>query len=151
MVFALELTHDVNMLLPLLLAVTIAHGFTVLTLRRSILTEKISRRGYHSEPRVRRSIRSRSSSRAKSIRTSVVALPADATAEGVAVALGTKSGARHQQRLFPVIDETRRLVGVVTRGDLRAWLIDSGNGAGRPLGAAIETSRSLPTRTNPCA
>jgi len=46
-VFALELTHDVNMLLPLLLAVTIAHGFTVLTLRRSILTEKISRRGYH--------------------------------------------------------------------------------------------------------
>ena len=46
-VFALELTHDVNMLLPLMLAVTIAHGFTVLTLRRSILTEKISRRGYH--------------------------------------------------------------------------------------------------------
>ena len=46
-VFALELTHDVNMLLPLLLAVTIAHAFTVLTLRRSILTEKISRRGYH--------------------------------------------------------------------------------------------------------
>src|SRR5437762_10519371 len=46
-VFALELTHDVNALLPLLLAVTIAHGFTVLTLRRSILTEKVSRRGYH--------------------------------------------------------------------------------------------------------
>jgi len=45
--FALELTHDVNMMLPLLLAVTVAHAFTVLTLRRSILTEKISRRGYH--------------------------------------------------------------------------------------------------------
>jgi len=39
-VFALELTHDVDVLLPLLLAVTVAHGFTVLTLRRSILTEK---------------------------------------------------------------------------------------------------------------
>ena len=52
-VFALELTHDVNMLLPLLVAVTIAHGFTVLTLRRSILTEKVSRRGFHLEPRVR--------------------------------------------------------------------------------------------------
>ena len=26
---------------------TIAHGFTVLALKRSILTEKISRRGYH--------------------------------------------------------------------------------------------------------
>ena len=46
-VFALELTHDVNMLLPLLIAVTVSHGFTVLTLKRSILTEKISRRGYH--------------------------------------------------------------------------------------------------------
>src|SRR5205807_9090704 len=46
-IFALELTHDVNMLLPLMLAVIIAHGFTVLTLRRSILTEKVSRRGYH--------------------------------------------------------------------------------------------------------
>src|SRR5205823_812355 len=46
-VFAVELTHDVNMMLPLLLAVTMAHGFTVLALRRSILTEKISRRGYH--------------------------------------------------------------------------------------------------------
>ena len=46
-VFALELTHDVNMLLPLLVAVTIAHGFTVLVLRRSILTEKVARRGFH--------------------------------------------------------------------------------------------------------
>ncbi len=46
-VFALELTHDFNMVLPLLVAVTIAHGFTVLMLKRSILTEKIARRGYH--------------------------------------------------------------------------------------------------------
>ena len=46
-IFALELTHDVNMLLPLLLAGIMAHGFTVLTLRRSILTEKVSRRGFH--------------------------------------------------------------------------------------------------------
>jgi CBS-domain-containing membrane protein len=35
------------MMLPLLLAVVIAHAFTVLTLRRSILTEKVARRGYH--------------------------------------------------------------------------------------------------------
>jgi H+/Cl- antiporter ClcA len=46
-IFALELTHDVNMMLPLLLAVTVAHAFTVLTLKRSILTEKVSRRGFH--------------------------------------------------------------------------------------------------------
>ena len=29
-IFALELTHDVNMLLPLLVASVIAHAFTVL-------------------------------------------------------------------------------------------------------------------------
>ena len=47
MVFAVELTGDVNMLLPLLVAVTAAHAFTSLTLPRSIVTEKLSRRGYH--------------------------------------------------------------------------------------------------------
>jgi H+/Cl- antiporter ClcA len=46
-VFALELTHDFNMLVPLLVAVTIAYALTVLGVRRSILTEKIARRGYH--------------------------------------------------------------------------------------------------------
>ena len=46
-VFAFELTHDVPAMLPLLIAVTVAHGFTVLLLRRSILTEKIARRGFH--------------------------------------------------------------------------------------------------------
>ncbi len=49
-VFMIELTHDVNMILPLLIAVLVAHGFTVLTLRRSILTEKVSRRGFHLDP-----------------------------------------------------------------------------------------------------
>jgi chloride channel protein, CIC family len=46
-VFAFELTHDGNVFLPLLVGSVIAHGFTVLTLKRSILTEKVSRRGYH--------------------------------------------------------------------------------------------------------
>src|SRR4051812_11136516 len=46
-VFAVELTHDMNMFIPLTIAVTVAHAFTVLTLRRSILTEKVARRGFH--------------------------------------------------------------------------------------------------------
>jgi len=45
--FAIELTHDVNMLLPLLAASFAAYAFTVLVLKRSILTEKVSRRGLH--------------------------------------------------------------------------------------------------------
>src|SRR5256885_604410 len=46
-VFAFELTHDPNVLLPLLVAGIMAHAFTVLTLKRSILTEKVARRGFH--------------------------------------------------------------------------------------------------------
>ncbi|CAD6514196.1 chloride channel protein [Paraburkholderia sabiae] len=46
-VFAFELTGDANALLPLLAASAVAYGFTVLFMRRSILTEKIARRGYH--------------------------------------------------------------------------------------------------------
>lgn len=46
-IFAFELTHDANALLPMLAASAVAYGFTVLTMPRSILTEKIARRGYH--------------------------------------------------------------------------------------------------------
>lgn len=46
-VFSLELTHALPALLPLLLASAAAHLVTSLVLPRSILTEKLSRRGYH--------------------------------------------------------------------------------------------------------
>ncbi|HEY2684813.1 MAG TPA: chloride channel protein [Steroidobacteraceae bacterium] len=45
--FAFELTHDSNALLPLLAACGVSYGFTVLVMPRSILTEKVARRGYH--------------------------------------------------------------------------------------------------------
>lgn len=46
-VFALGLTGDFNALLPLLLATGVSYGFTVLVMRRSIMTEKLARRGLH--------------------------------------------------------------------------------------------------------
>ncbi len=46
-VFSLELTHDLPALVPLLLASVAAHLVTSLVLPRSILTERLSRRGYH--------------------------------------------------------------------------------------------------------
>ena len=47
MIFTLELTHDLNLLPGLLVACIAAHAVTVLALRRSILTEKVARRGFH--------------------------------------------------------------------------------------------------------
>jgi H+/Cl- antiporter ClcA/CBS domain-containing protein len=46
-VFAVELTHDVDILMPLLVVSTVAHLVSVLVLKRSILTEKVARRGFH--------------------------------------------------------------------------------------------------------
>ena len=45
--FAVELTGDVHALAPLLAATVAAYAVTVLLLKRSILTEKIARRGQH--------------------------------------------------------------------------------------------------------
>jgi hypothetical protein len=45
--FSLELTHALPALLPLALACTASYLVTSLVMPRSILTEKLSRRGYH--------------------------------------------------------------------------------------------------------
>jgi CIC family chloride channel protein len=45
--FVLELTHDVNVLPGLFVACMAADAVTVLLMKRSILTEKVARRGYH--------------------------------------------------------------------------------------------------------
>jgi H+/Cl- antiporter ClcA len=114
-VFAVELTHDVNALLPLLIAVVAAHGFTVLVLRRSILTEKISRRGYHLsreyavDPLERLFVKD-------VMRPEVRTVRVDAPAGVVA---GLVDGPdRRLPALTPVVDADGQLVGVVTRGDL---------------------------------
>jgi chloride channel protein, CIC family len=46
-VLSMELTHNYALMLPLLAASVSAHAFTVLFQKRSILTERLSRRGYH--------------------------------------------------------------------------------------------------------
>lgn len=46
-VLSMELTHNYGLMLPLLAASVAAHAFTVLFQKRSILTERLSRRGYH--------------------------------------------------------------------------------------------------------
>lgn len=118
MVFAFELTHDTNMLLPLLISVATAHGFTVLTLGRSILTEKIERRGYHMSREY--SLDPLEITFAREVmRTDIVALPEDLTIDELSKLIPTDLG-RRVQHLYPVVDDEDRLTGVVTRRDLRA-------------------------------
>jgi H+/Cl- antiporter ClcA/predicted transcriptional regulator len=131
MIFALELTHDMNMLLPLMIGCVIAHGFTVLVMRRSILTEKVSRRGYHltreysTDPLEIVFVRD-------VMRTSVVALSTSLLEKDLAQSL---NGARkeHGQHLYPVLNEEQRLVGVVTRGDIYRYTQEGGSPAQESL------------------
>ena len=115
-IFSLELTHDVNMLLPLLVAVTIAHAFTVLVLKRSILTERVARRGYHLTREY--AIDPLEILFAREVMdTNMAALPVAAPLPAIRAALHVDPAVGPQQ-LFPVIDVRRRLQGVVTRYSL---------------------------------
>ena len=135
-VFALELTHDMNMVLPLLVAVTIAHAFTVLTLRRSILTEKIARRGYHLsreyavDPLEILFVR-------EVMRTKIAALPAGAPYAMLRDSLHA-GPSRGRQRLYPVIGDAEELMGVVTRRDLQA-VADAAPRTSAPLASVLKT------------
>jgi CBS domain-containing protein len=46
-VFAIELTGRIDAVLPLVVGASVAYAVSVLVLKRSVLTEKIARRGYH--------------------------------------------------------------------------------------------------------
>lgn len=119
-IFALELTHDIHMLLPLLVATVVAHGFTVLVLKRSILTEKVARRGYHLSCEYEVDPLEVLSA-GEAMRTNLVAFRSDQTLEQVRSLMN----ANHTQRgqyLYPVVDDQRRLLGVITRNDLSKWL-----------------------------
>ncbi len=119
-VFAVELTHDTDVLLPLLIAATAAHLMSVLLLRRSILTEKVARRGVHvsreyaSDPL--EALRVREVMRTPGTRPPAGAVTAhpDETLRRAADRM-----AEHRLDALPVVgDEPGRVVGVVTPLDL---------------------------------
>jgi CIC family chloride channel protein len=137
-VFAFELTHDANVFLPLLVGSVIAHAFTVLTLRRSILTEKVARRGYHLsreyavDPLEILFVR-------EVMRTKIMVLPAASTLGEMYQSLRTDH--RQEQRLLPVVNAEGQLVGVLTRGDISQRIEQNGDDAlGCALGGLARTN-----------
>ncbi|HEY1650826.1 MAG TPA: chloride channel protein [Acidimicrobiales bacterium] len=110
-VFAFELTHDANSLLALLVAATIAHLVSVLVLKRSILTEKVARRGFHVmreyavDPLEATFVR-------EVMDTDVLSVAPAARLAELYAALPEGSPQR-RQRLYPVLGEEQRLVGVL--------------------------------------
>jgi CBS domain-containing protein len=123
-VFAVELTGQQQLALPLLVASTVAHGFTVLFMRRSILTEKVARRGFHVtreyaiDPLDVLFVRD-------VMETSVVGLPATTSPSEIRLMLDETD---ELEPIYPVVDG-ERLVGVATPRLLKEWA-KSSNGDG---------------------
>ncbi len=143
-VFAFELTHDANVFLPLLVSSVIAHGFTVLTLKRSILTEKVARRGFHLsreyavDPLEILFVR-------EVMRTKVVVLQAASTLGEIWHSL--LEDHKQEQRLLPVVNAEGQLAGVVTRGDLTQCMAQNGDAALEwPIG---DLARMSPIEAHP--
>ena len=121
-VFAFGLTHDSNALLPLLAATLVAHGFATVVMRRSIMTEKIARRGYHIyreygvDPLERHYVDEVMSS-------SVETIDADLS---VRDALATFFGATQTHRAYPAVADGA-VAGMVDRAALERVRNDEGS------------------------
>ena len=120
------------MLLPLLVASVMAHALTVLTLKRSILTEKVARRGYHLS-------REYAVDPLEILFVREVMRPQRGGAAGAGtlgemqILSARRLDIRQQQRLLPVVDSDGELVGVLTRADIREAIASGGDTALRSL------------------
>jgi H+/Cl- antiporter ClcA/CBS domain-containing protein len=127
MIFTLELTHDLNLLPALLISCIAAHALTVLWLRRSILTEKVARRGFHVT-------REYSVDPLAVLRVGEVmdanppTVPAlmKVTELSDLIANGDPALSHRQGTL--IVDDEGKLAGIITRGDLIRALDKSPDG-----------------------
>lgn len=115
--FAIELTGATGALLPLMTACVAAHGVTVLLMRRSILTEKLARRGHHlvreyrTDPFALTTV-------AEVMTNDVQSVPASMTLHQT-VAFLTDPETRHPT--FPVVDDEMRVLGAINPPAILRW------------------------------
>ncbi len=143
-IFALGLTGDFNALLPLLLATGVSYGFTVLLMRRSIMTEKIARRGLHIyreysvDPQERAFV-------GDVMTTDIVSIAAGLTLHETAQQY---FGSEQRHRSFPVIDQHGALLGMLERESLLHHI--ALHGGDQQLASILDSTHmqlALPTET----
>jgi CIC family chloride channel protein len=115
--FAVELTGDVSMLVPLLAATVAAYAVTVLLLRRSILTEKVARRGQHITREY--GIDPFELTRAREIMIKEVDTLAASMTVGDSCNFFATPARTH--RVYPVVDGSGVLKGLVSGSDALRW------------------------------
>lgn len=118
-IFTVEQTHDWNMLLPLLLGCASSYAVSTLLLRRSILTEKVARRGYHVSAEYAVDPLELLYAR-EVMRAPEVILQAESTIYEAVQQV--RPDLSENQRLLPVVDARGILAGVLARSALQKKL-----------------------------
>jgi chloride channel protein, CIC family len=126
MIFPLELTQDLNTLPGLLITCVVALGTTVLLLRRSILTEKLARRGQHIAREY--SVDLYELMRVADVMdTNAPTVGADTTVAELAGRIAKGEPALNSRLGTILLDSEGRLAGIITRGDLMRALQTGGD------------------------
>jgi len=124
MIFVLELSHDLNALPALLVGSVASMAVTVLWLRRSILTEKLARRGRHIAREY--SVDLLELTRVGDVmEKDVPSVPAEMKVIELSnlIARGDTVLSRRQATL--IVDQENNLAGIITRGDILRVLRES--------------------------
>jgi len=128
-IFAFEITRDYNSVLPLMLVSVIADGIAMLLMpTSSIMTEKLARRGLRVHQDYETDVLSQTRV-ADTMEKELPAIPASTTVGALAarIAQHDMSVARHQALL--ILDDSGKLAGIITRGDLLRALDKDPSGA----------------------
>lgn len=117
MIFVLELTHDLNVLPGLLFACILADAVTILLLKRSILTEKVARRGHHLSREY--SVDPFELTRVSEVMDkNPVTIPAAATVAEFSARIAHGDPQVAWRQGTPIVDAKGALVGILTRNDI---------------------------------
>jgi CBS domain-containing protein len=132
-VFAIELTGDISVMPAVLVACVASFAVTVLIMRRSILTERLARRGRHLTYEY--TVDPFEVMRVSEVMTHPVhTLPARMSTQDAFEFFDSDSGdgvKRHKS--YPVVDDAGKVVGMVSRSDVLRWSRE-----GWPKGQTLE-------------
>lgn len=115
-----ELTGDYAIILPLMLAVVVATGLSMLVTNDTIYTLKLRRRGVDLDARP-----TSGPMQLVTVKEAMRPVPGSVPPEMPLASLA-ETLARGEERALPVVDEAGRLVGVVSADDLEPALTDVG-------------------------
>jgi CIC family chloride channel protein len=116
-VFAFEIVHDFNSVLPLMLVSVTADALAMRYLPNSIMTEKLARRGLHTHHQYESNV-TKQVKVADVMTRDVTTVLAQLTVRELADRIAGQDPSLRHHRALPVVDSAGHLAGLITHGDL---------------------------------